>query len=81
MRGEQVQFTPNSTTEAIEPTMRYLNLFALFAIAMPPALALAGAAANPGAFAMSQSGAQVASTKRLVEDKKEQRENSKESAK
>ena len=62
--------------------MRYLTLFALsLTIAMPPALALAGAPPNPGAFAMSQSGAQVASAKRLVEDKKEQRENGKESAK
>ncbi len=74
--------SPNSTTEAIEPNMRYLNFFALApAIAMPPALPFAGATPNPGAFAMSQSGEQVVSAKRLVDDKKEQRENGKESAK
>jgi hypothetical protein len=48
---------------------------------MPHVLALAGAAPNSAAFAMSQSGAPVASAKRLVDDKKEQRENGKESAK
>jgi len=73
---------PNSTTKAIERTIRYLTLFALtLALAIAPALALAGVAANSGASAMSQSGAKVASPKSHVEDKKVRCEDGKASAK
>jgi len=71
---------PNSTTKAIERTIRYLTLFAL-TLAIAPALALAVVAANSGASAMSQSGAKVASPKSHVEDKKVRCEDGKASAK
>jgi len=50
-------------------------------LAIAPALALAGVAANSGASAMSQSGAKVASPKSHVEDKKVRCEDGKASAK
>lgn len=62
--------------------MRTLTLLAMaLAVSLPSATVLAGVAPNSGASTMSQSGAKVAPPKPPVEDSKEQREESKESAK